>query len=302
MDSPLVRQQIVFDRSAIDMFFGYLKERTDENLERLTAMPSSRMAYKHHVWASIDSETTIKTFWKRNLEHIHWTDQFENSVATLIEYLNSIPKSDWLNVVLGYLPEEHIFKTTVHLIIGYDNIVYGEDVALNLNSKQFHYDNREVIYYLIHELAHAGYFRYHPMPKLAKINATADLLDTVKLLTQLEGMGVISPLKLRLKEGGLLDNDYKVLLDHDERNRRVRDYFKILTNLETKQSQESSEHILQVLEQMSGRSARLWYITGCHMAQRIEQEQGTTKLRDLVEKGYGEFFETYHAIEKSPKL
>jgi len=295
-------QQIVFDQSAIAKFFDYLKERTDENLERLTAMPGSIMAYKHYVWASMDSKTTIKTFWKESLEQIYWTDEFENSVAMLIEYLNSRPKSDWLNVVLGYLPEGHFFRTTVNLMIGYDNIVYGEDVALNMNFKQFHLDSREVIYYLVHELAHAGYFRYRPMPELAKISTPADLLDTVKLLTQLEGMGVISPMKLGLKEGGLLGNDYKVLLNPDERNKRVRDYFKILTNLETKQSQESPEHILQVLEQMSGRSTRLWYITGCYMAQRIEEEQGMNKLRDLVEKGYREFFETYYSIEKSPKL
>jgi hypothetical protein len=48
---------------------------------------------------------------------------------------------------------------------------------------------------------------------------------------------------------------------------------------------------------MSGRATRLWYITGCHMAQRIEQECGVETLRNLVKKGYDEFFETYRNLE-----
>jgi hypothetical protein len=104
-------------------------------------------------------------------------------------------------------------------------------------------------------------------------------------------------MKLRFEEGGLLDDDYKVLLDVAERNRRVLDYFSILSKLENKPSQKLRQDDLRVFEQMSGRAARLWYITGCHMAQRIEQECGVETLRNLVKKGYDEFFETYRNLE-----
>lgn len=48
----------------------------------------------------------------------------------------------------------------MYLIVGYDNIVCGEDAALTLTSKQLQIDNREAIYCLIHELAHGDYFEY----------------------------------------------------------------------------------------------------------------------------------------------
>jgi hypothetical protein len=290
-------QNIVFDDSAIGASFDYLKKRTGMNLKRLISMPGSKLAYSHHIWSSMGSTSTIREFWKKNLEQTAWNRQLETAINDVREYLTSRQESEWLDAVMNYLPEGHVFKTTAYLIVNYDNVVYGENVALNLNFRRFHIDRREAVYYLIHELAHAGYFRYCKMPELAKMRTLGDLSDAVKLLTHLEGMGVISSMKLRLEEGGLLDDDYKVLLDIAERSRRVRDYFNILSKLENKSSQELRQEDLQVLEEMSGRATRLWYITGCHMAQRIEQECGVETLRNLVKKGYNEFFETYRNLE-----
>jgi hypothetical protein len=135
------------------------------------------------------------------------------------------------------------------------------------------------------------------MPELTKIRTLGDLSDVVKLLTHLEGMGVISPMRLRVEEGGLLDGDYKVLLNDVERKRRVRDYFRVLSRLENRRSQELREEDFQVFEDMSGRTTRLWYVTGCHMAQRIEQEYGVEMLRNLVKRGSEEFFKTYRNLE-----
>lgn len=291
------RQNIVFDDSAISACFDYLKNRTGRNLERLISMPGSKLAYSHHIWSSMGSTSTIREFWKKNLEQTAWNRQLETAVNDVGEYLTGRQESEWLDAVLNYLPEGHVFKTTAYLIVNYDNVVYGENVALNLNFRRFHINHREAVYYLIHELAHAGYFRYRQMPELAKMRTLGDLSNAVKLLTHLEGMGVISPMKLRLEEGGLLADDYKVLLDVAERNRRIRDYFNILSKLENKPGQELRQEDIQVFEQMSGRATRLWYIAGCHMAQRIEQECGVETLRNLVKKGYDEFFETYRNLE-----
>lgn len=247
----------------------------------------------------MSSEFTMEQFWKQTLEQITWTRQLEDSITSIMEYLSCRKQDQWLGPVLEYLPERHVFKTTAYFIIGYDNIVYNENVALNLNSKQFHIETREAIYYLIHELAHAGYFRYRQMPNLAGMKTISDLLEVIKLLTHLEGMGVISSMKLRLKEDGLLDNDYKVLLNEVERNKRVHDYFSILSKLEKSRSQELHEEDFQILEQMSGTGTRLWYVAGCHMAQEIEKERGLQTLRQLVKRGPQEFFETYWDIRDS---
>jgi hypothetical protein len=292
----------VFNDSAIDASFDYLKNRTGRNLERLISLPGSKLAYSHHIWSSMGSTSTISEFWKKNLESTVWNVDLETAINDVREYLTSRQESEWLDALLNYLPEGHVFRTTVYMIVNYDNVVYGENVALNLNFSQFHIDRREVVYYLIHELAHAGYFRYRQMPELAKMKTFKDLSDAVKLLTHLEGMGVISPMKMRFKEGGLLDSDYRVLLNDVERKRRVRDYFRILSKLEDKPDQELRKKDLHVLEQMSGRPKRLWYITGCHMAEEIEQKCGVETLRNLVKEGYRKFFEKYRNIENPAAL
>lgn len=195
-------------------------------------MQGSKLAYDHYLWSSFGSKLTIREFWKKNLEQTIWSKQLETAIDAVREYLTSRQESQWLNAALNYLPEGHVFRTMVYLIVGYDNV------------------------------------------------------------------GIISPMKLRLEEGGLLDND-KVLLNNVERNRRVRDYFTVLSRLESRRSQDLREEDFQTLERMSWRTTRLWYITGCHMAQRIGREYGVETLRNLVKRGYQEFFETYGDFENS---
>jgi hypothetical protein len=259
-------------------------------------MQGCKLAYKHHLWASISSTLAIEEFWKKEMGRIKWNAQLETSVEEIIQLLKDQERL-WFDSVLMYLPRGHIFNTTAYLIGGYDNIVYGEDVALNLNFKQFHTDHREAVYYLIHELAHAGYFRYRRMPNLARLRTMSDLLDAVKLLTHLEGMGVVSSFKLRMKEHGLLDDDYKVLLNENERRARVQEYFASLSRLEKKPNRKLRKEDYQILEHFSARPKRLWYIAGGHMALKIEERYGTAALQNIVKKGHAMFFRTYEEIQ-----
>jgi Putative zinc dependent peptidase (DUF5700) len=291
------RQEVSFNCSAINACICYLKSRTDENLQRLLSTPGCKLAYKHHLWSSPSSGLTIREFWKKELKGIEWREQLGASIEEIIQYLK-VRESDWIEAVLRYLPRGHVFETTVYLIGGYDNIVYGEDIALNLNFEQFHLDHREAVYYLIHELAHAGYFRYRQMPDLANLKTLRGLLESVRLLTHLEGMGVISPFKLRRREGGLLD-DYKTLLDRKETEARVRDYFVMLSNLEDRPNRKLQRQDYQILDDFSARPKRLWYITGGHMASKIEERCGIAKLQNTVREGHEAFFRAYAQIENS---
>jgi Putative zinc dependent peptidase (DUF5700) len=293
---PKSLQKVSLDSSAIDAFIAYIKNRTNENLEILVAKPGSKLAYRHHLWSSLSSELTIEEFWKKELAGIDWNEQLGASEKEIIEYLVGC-KTRWLETVLIYLPEGHVFNTTVYFIIGYDSIVYCENLALNLNSASFHKDRREAAYYLIHELAHAGYFKYRQMPDLPKLRTGRELLDAVKLLTHLEGMGVVSSFKLRVSEGGLLDNDYQVLLRENERNARVHDYFMMLSKLEKDQDRNLTEADHEMLSSFSQKPRRLWYIAGGHMALKIEERFGRATLQNLVKEGHNSFFNTYLQVE-----
>jgi hypothetical protein len=71
----------------------------------------------------------------------------------------------------------------------------------------------------------------------------------------------------------------------------------VLSRLENRRSQELCKDDFQVFDDMSGRTTRLWYVIGCHMAQKIERECGVKTLRHLVKRGCKEFFKTYRSLE-----
>jgi hypothetical protein len=291
--------RIQFDDSALNPSLDYLRSPCKTNLKEVTSAPGNKLAFRHYQWSSMESKTSQSRFWKKQLDRTIWNQEFENKIRAVRSYLLGQREELWLGEVLKYLPEGHTFNTTVYLVVGYDNIVFNEDVAINLSFQQFHIDKRESVYYLIHELAHAGYFKYHDMPQLQKMRITSDLLRVIRFLTHLEGMGVLSAFRMRTIDNGFLDRDYQVLTNGHERKRRVTQYFKTLTRLERNpQSELKTEH-LTVFDEMSGQKTRLWYITGCHMAQQIERNYGIRPLKRLVIEGAEEFFKTYSRIKNS---
>jgi len=289
-------QRIVFDTTGLDATIQYLGDKTSDNFERLVTCAGNVFASDHYRWSNMNTRITTEAFWRTTLEGIGDVKEVIQRASKVRDYLLSRCQSIWLPRVLDYLPESHMFSTRVYLNLGYDNIAYGEDVALNLNHSSFNMDPREAIYYLMHELAHVGYFRYHMIRNLAAAKTWRELADNVMYLTHLEGMGVLTPLRLRIEEGGLTDADYFVLGDPTEKRKRVHAYFKKLDGLEDDPERIVEKGDLDMYDQFSRRPLRLWYIAGCHMAQMIESELGSEVLRELVREGSGSFFETYRRV------
>ncbi|HVP27388.1 MAG TPA: DUF5700 domain-containing putative Zn-dependent protease [Candidatus Bathyarchaeia archaeon] len=295
MDSASLGKKyvLVFDDSGLEASLNFLRNKSDQNLEKLVSAPGNKLAYAHYLWSSPDSQATIEEFWATQLSNLSWSPKLEQNVNNVKSHLLMQEETKWLKEVLRYLPRGHSFNTTVYLNLSYDNIVFDENVALNLNFRQFNMDRRESVYYLIHELAHAGYVRYHPLPQLGNIRTNGELSKIVKFLTHLEGMGILSALRLRMSEGGLLDNDYKVLLNDAERARRIDEYFRLFDKFKGDLNKKVDEPPTRVFDKMSGKETRLWYITGCHMAREIEKRHGVEALRNLVKQGSEAFFTTY---------
>jgi hypothetical protein len=284
---------IVFDDSGLEASLNFLRNKSDKNLEKLVYASGNKLAYAHYLWSSPDDQATIEEFWTAQLSKVSWSPELEQNVNNVKSYLLKQEETKWLKEVLRYLPRGYSFNTTVYLNLNYDNIVFDENVALDLNFRQFNMDKRESVYYLIHELAHAGYVRYHPLPQLENIRTNGELLNVIKFLTHLEGMGVLSALRLRMSEGGLLDNDYKILLNDAERTRRINQYFRLFNKLKSNTNKKVDEPPTRVFDKMSGKETRLWYITGCHMAREIEKRHDTEILRSLVKQGSEAFFNAY---------
>jgi hypothetical protein len=303
MEGLCHRQNIGFNYSAVEAAMRYLRERSSDNLKALVELPGAKLAFKHYRWSSMDPHITPEDFWKKQLDVIPFVKKIEASIIDIESYLKTRKQSKWLDEVLRYLPRNHVFNTTVYMIVGYDNIVLNEDVALNLNSVLFHKDRKESIYYLIHELAHAGYLRYHRMPDLTFPGKGSELSAIIEFLTHLEGMGVISSMRLRIKENGFLSDDYKVLRNEKKRIKRVRDYFNALSKFKREPDRKIDKaRDFEVYNQFSRSPQRLWYITGCHMAQTIETAFGIERVRELVLKGSSDFFKTYLETENPSRL
>ena len=296
MTGPLGgRQRVLLNRKTIDAFTEFKRSRSEADFRRLVSTPGAKMAHAHYVWASPSSAKSIEEFWSGELERVEWASQTGDSIDRVIRYLGT-HRRQWLKATLRYLPHGHLFNTTIYLIGGYDSIVYKEDVALNLSFRKYLDDPREAVYYLVHELSHAGYFRYRPMPDLGHLKTTRDLLKTVKLLTHLEGMGVAGPFPERLKGGGLADDDYRVLLNDSKRRAGVRQYFELLSRLENEPNRPLRQEDPH-LDDFSSKPRRLWYVAGGHMALTIEECCGIRVLQDIVKSGPKKFFETYERLE-----
>jgi len=287
---------VFLDPRTIHAIADYMTNQKAAGLGRVVSTPGGELAYAHYKWASVASRKSAFEFWKGELDRVDWNERLASSIDHNIRYLRDKRKA-WIEAVLEYLPMGHVMDSRVHLIGGYDSVVFGEDVALNLADNRFVEDHREALYYLVHELAHAGYFRYRKMPNLAGLRTLRELIEVVKLLTHLEGMGVISPLELRIREGGLVDEDYRVLLEYGERKARVREYFEKLGRLESEPDREIGISDYRVLDQFSRRPKRLWYVAGCHIAMRIEERLGKRALQDMVRKGHRSFFGAYAKTE-----
>jgi len=289
------QQTILLNRRTIDACARFKESHSDVDFKRLVSTPGAKITYAHHVWASPSSVVSIEGFWSDELRRIEWDSRTVDSIERVVTYLKS-HRGQWMEATLRYLPRGHLFDTTIYLICGYDSIVQGEDVALNLAFRKYLEDPREAVYYLIHELSHAGYFRYRQMPDLGRIKTTHGLLNTVKLLTHLEGMGVASPFSERVKEGGLADDDYKVLLNDVKRKARVREYFELISRLENEPNRLVRLGDPQ-LDDFSAKPGRLWYVAGGHMALTIEEACGIRALQDLVKSGPKKFFVAYGRLE-----
>jgi hypothetical protein len=291
-------QRIAFDSSGLDATLNYLKDKTSDSFRALLASRGNVFAFRHYQWSNMDTKMTPGEFWARILGRISDAEVSIRNASAVREHILSQSRSRWLPGVLEYLPRAHAFDAIVYLNLGYDNVAYEGNVALNLNHLPFHTDHREAVYYLMHELAHAGYLTYNRMPDLSAPNTYGALAGNVMFLTQLEGMGVLTPLRLRAAEGGLGDPDYVALGDPVERCGRVHAYFEKLARLEDRPNREVVECDLEFYNQFSGRPRRLWYVAGCHMAQVIEAERGIDVLRELVRKGSGAFFDEYRGIRE----
>lgn len=199
-----------------------------------------------------------------------------------------------------YLPAGALDGAVLHLTLGYDiGVALAGAATLNLAHPRFHGDFRELWFYCVHELHHAGFMTYHDLPELASIRTTTDLAALVRALTFLEGLAVHAARGWRAAAGALEDDpDYAALQDAVRMRGYEQEYFRLYHLLERAPHRPLVPGDWDVLEPLAG-GDRLWYRVGALMAERIEEELGREALIEAVVAGPHRFFELYALLPGS---
>lgn len=199
-----------------------------------------------------------------------------------------------------YLPEGALSDATLFLTIGYDiGVAVSGNASLNLAHPHFAKNPDELWFYCVHELHHAGFQKFHDLPRLADINLTSDLAALIRYLTAMEGLAVHAARKWRTAVGAMeTDSDYLALLDHQRMDVYEKEYLALYRDLVAEKPRPLEEGDWDIVERMST-GDRLWYRVGALMASRIEDVFGRDILVDTIVDGPEAFFDLSAEVSKT---
>ncbi len=298
---PLVVHDLHFDaRFAVDAL-AYLESGDRRLLDQLARSPAALHILNHaRNFENADvpresAEALVASLLEPREERAKRAAACGRSLAFFTGPL--LDDLHWLHDVLRYLPAGFRFHGTLFLTFGYDiGVAFPPNASLNGATPHFDGHPRELLYYAIHELHHAGFMTIHPPPRFADLKTCRDLLSLVRYSTQLEGMAVFAAWERRRAEGALGDDaDYVALQDAARMERDEALYFKDYDGLKKRAGQPADKDAWAVIERMSG-GERLWYRVGAVMADRIEKKLGRPALVNLVGRGPGSFFQSYLSL------
>jgi Putative zinc dependent peptidase (DUF5700) len=295
----LAVQDLHFDASFAQRALEYLRSGDSGVLAGLGKSPAATHLLNHARNFDYDvpkdsAEALVAYLLTPRDKHLEEAEACEQSLAFFSGPMLDDPH--WVEDTLRYLPEDFRFRGSLFLTFGYDiGVAIAPTASLNCAALHFKGHPRELMYYAIHELHHAGFMTYQPPPKLSELKTCADILRLVQYSTQLEGMAVYAAYERRRQEHALGDDgDYVALEDvarmqHDEML-----YFEDVHYLEGRVAQPADADAWAVVHRMSS-GERLWYRVGARMAERIENVSGRAALVELVKQGPSSFLGAYRA-------
>ena len=286
---------VTIDTSFIAPLLQYLSKPSRESLIEITKHEAAKKTHKHAL-RTRNTTKSISLFWKQILKQLSKNNNLIEIVKEGLTYIHNETDmfKDLLKDLWNYFPEGTNLRSVLYAILGYDVGIVSDGYALiNLAHPDFQKDPREILFMSMHELHHVVYTSYNPIFDLSEIHRTNQLSDAIKYCTHMEGLAVYSTLEQRKSANALNNRDYRLFLDDRARKKRVSAYFDILTELETRDDSPIHEDDWKILDRMSDKD-RLWYITGTHMAQLIENNLGHEALIETIRLGPDDFFKTYH--------
>lgn len=183
----------------------------------------------------------------------------------------------WLADATDLLPPGRPLDGAVcYLTYGYDIGVVsdGRSASVNLAHPLLRAGPGLFRVYAAHELHHAGYLRYRPLPSLRDIGTKEGLVGLVRALTHLEGLGVRAGWLVRQRLGlAGFDPDYAALEDEERMallEARFRGLYQDLGTLPGRLGATEVEATLEAF----GSPDKLLHLVGARLAERVELRLG----------------------------
>ena len=199
------------------------------------------------------------------------------------------------NEAAAFLPDGALSGVVLYLTVGYDiGVALKGHASINLVHPHFLKNQLEELwFYGVHEIHHAGFQKYNPLPALVDTRTISDLAYLIKYLTHMEGLAVHAARRWRTEAGALeSDSDYEALLNSERTDTYKREFFSIYNRLIHEADRPIEMKDLEILGRMST-GDRLWYRVGAAMADLIEKTLGRELLIGTVSEGPDVFFERY---------
>lgn len=286
------RMFIKFDFSFVDLF---IKNQNDKNFINHKSMD---LLYSHYLNFNRD-ETALS---KAELVQKTINSFSGKSIQALIitrDYAKHNTKK-WKKILIKELktriPETFELKTTVYFSIGYEKgIVFDNDIVIDLSFSYYQQNPDEILYFILHELSHVVYLTYHKPLNYSLLKTRNDLLDLVRFNLLFEGLGMLFPYELRIKDENLMNFDYQSLYDPNYVAQREKRLGEIISELEKNSDQLLTERDWEFIDELSEK--RIWYLIGAKMTLDVENNYGRDVLIKCIIDGTALFFELYNKIK-----
>ncbi len=280
------------DLSFIGQALGYLSSPSSNRLKEIIGHPAAKGVHSHAARFG-NTDKDVAGFWMERLAAVP-ADAAERAQANAMYMAGDAEAfTDAFDELEEYIPRGLELSCRLYAVVGYDvGVVSGGDAYLNL-AHPVYADQRELVYFAMHELHHVAYTRLQPIYSFSGLKTTMDMLRAVTYSTHLEGLAVYAAYEKRRREGGLNHLDYRLYRDQGMRERVIEEYFRILGVLRGTRLRALREEDWGLIERLSGE--RLWYVAGLHMAKTVDERLGRVGLNDTMYSGPGSFFEAYES-------
>ncbi|MCG3217877.1 MAG: hypothetical protein KAR35_02670, partial [Candidatus Heimdallarchaeota archaeon] len=228
---------IKFDFSFVEEALRFLRSDIKKVPSYLIDHPAAKIIHAHYSFFHFTGKLlTRKELLDSVFEKITPSDSNFQRIEDTLSYLKD--NLDELSCLaeeeaLFFAPKNYELSSTIFIVIGYDiGIVFNGNVVMDVNHAIYLDNPREMLYFAIHELSHVIMYSFQQPFRFSNMKTRRDLIQVLKYHTQLEGLGVVTPYKIREREQAFNHSDYQVLQNPEKMIKLEEKFFSLLKEAE----------------------------------------------------------------------